>query len=317
MKHKLIVLASLLVAIGAIGTGVGALTGDLWKTPVSLGSITGQVTLNGNIKNIDIEIPTGNVSVIGTKGNTLTYSGELTALHQRTQNEADQLVHSEWKIEKNGDTLKLTLEQPMSHRVGFNTSWRSPHLELNIPSAIATKITTSNGSVNIQAMDASCKVQTSNAPITASDINGSVNLQTSDGTITLEKITGSTTANDSNARIDASTVGGSANFRTSNGALNLNNIAGSVTVDDSNGAIVASSAINNTWDLRTTNAHISLSVLRNTNAKISASTSNASIGGNIPWKSNASDQGDAILGTGSNQVHLQSSNGSISVNYAH
>jgi hypothetical protein len=316
LKHKLAMVASLLVVIGAIGAGVGALTGDLWKVPVSLGSINGQVTLNATIKSIDIEIPTGNVTVTGTKGNTLTYSGELTALHQKTQNEANQLVRSEWKIEKNGDTLKLVLEQPLSQRAGFNTSWRSPHLELNIPSTLATEIATLDGSVNIQSIDSNIKVQTSNDTITATNINGSANLQTTNGRVTLQNIAGSITAENSNGRIDASSVRGSANFHTSNGVMNLNNIGGSVTAVDSNSAIVSSSAINNTWNLRTSNGRISLSFPRGTNAKINASTSNASIGGNISWKSNASGQGTAILGTGSNQIHLQASNGSISVNYA-
>jgi len=316
MKKKLILLASSLVVIGAIGVGVGKATGDIWKTPVSLGSINGQVTLNANIKHIDVEIPTGNVTVIGTKGNSLTYSGALTALHQRTQNEANQLVRSEWKIEKNGDTLKLILEQPRSQREGLNASWRSHHLELNIPSTVATEITTSNGSVNLKSMDANIKVRTSNDPITASNINGSADLQTSDGTVTLKNIAGSITATNSNARINASSVHGSANLHTTNGTINLNSIGGSVTAIDSNGAIVATSAINNTWDLRTSNGRISLSIPRSTDTKINATTTNASIQGNIPWQSKDSGQGTAKLCNGPNQIHLQTSDGTISVNYS-
>lgn len=313
MGRKLIRLASSLVIIGAIGAGVGALTGDLWKTPVSLGSISGDINLAG-IKTVDVVIPSGNVTVIGTNRKTLAYSGELTALHQRTQSEANQLVRSEWKTQKNGDTLTLILEQPMSQRVGFNTSWKSPHLELNVPSAVATKITTSNGSVNMKSMDANCKIQTSNSAVIASDINGKVDLQTSDGKITVKNIMGSVTATDSNAGIEASSIHGSVNLRTSNGTITLNNITGSATVINSNSAIHATSSINNKWHLETTNAHISLSVPTNTSASITASTSNASIAGNVHWNTNDSGRGNCILGTGLNQVRLQTTNGSISVN---
>lgn len=117
--------------------------------------------------------------------------------------------------------------------------------------------------------------------------------------------------------IAASDMNGSVNLQTSNGKMTLENITGSVTANDSNGAISASSTIKGKWSLRTTNARISLSVPSNTNARIHASTSNASIGGNVPWNANVSGQSISTLGTGSNQVHLQTSNGHISVNDVH
>ncbi|MFB5189474.1 DUF4097 family beta strand repeat-containing protein [Alicyclobacillus fastidiosus] len=317
MRRNLVILASSLIVIGLIGTGIGAATGDLWKTPVSLGSIRGQVSLTKGIKNIDLVVPTANVTVVGTSGNTLTYSGELTVLHQKTQEEADQLVRSEWKIQKSGDTLTLTLEQPRSQWAGLNVSWRSPQLELTVPSAMATQIKTSNGAVNIQTMNASVRVQTSNARITASSIHGSVALQTSNGKITVKNMMGSVTAVDSNAGIEAASIHGSVDLRSSNGSITLNSITGSATAIDSNSAIDATSSINNKWYLETTNGHIALSVPTNTNATISASTSNASIRGNVHWNSNDSGQGSCILGTGLHQVHLETSNGSITVNYSH
>lgn len=314
MKRTLFYVASGCVVIGAIGAGIGAVTGNLWKTPVSLGVIDGTINPNDGVKNVEIVIPSGNVRLTGTSGTTVKYSGALTALHQRTQADANRLIRSEWKVERSGDTLKLFLQQRPSQREGLNASWRSPHLELQIPRTMTTEIRTSNGSVNISAMDAECVVQTSNDTVTASDVNGSVNMTTSSGKITLKNITGSVTVRDSNGGIDASTIRGAANLQTSNGAIILKTVTGSVEALNSNGAITGSSVINGKWFLKTSNAHISLSVPRNTNASIYASTSNGSIKGGVHWISQSSDTASCNLGSGVNKVQLETSNGSISVN---
>ena len=256
-------------------------------------------------------------SVMGTTGNTLTYSGALTALHQRTQTEANQLIRAEWKVEKNGNTLKLYLEQPRYQRVGLNVSWRSPHLKLNIPNTETIKITTSNGSVNIRSINGNCVVQTSNAPISMFDIKGTANLKTSNGSITLKSIEGSVIADDSNGSIRASSIHGTTNLHTSNAAVNLDNMVGPVTAYNNNGAIMAASNIDGNWDLETSNARIALSVPSRTNAKTHASTSHGSINGNVHWISSPSGQHVCILGRGLRRVALNTSNGSISKYYPH
>lgn len=314
MNRKLFYLASGCVVVGTIGAGIGALTGNLWKAPVSLGVVNGEANLNEGVKNVEIIIPSGNVNVTGTSGKTLSYFGALTALHQKTQADANQFIQSEWKVEQSGDTLKLFLQQPLSQRVGLNASWKSPYLKVQIPKAMSTEIRTSNGSVNINGMDAKCIVRTSNDTVTTTNINGSVNVTTSNGKTTLQNITGSVTVRDSNGGIDASTIRGSVNFQTSNSAINLNTVNGSAMVHTSNGAIMASSVINGTWILKTSNAHISLSVPKNTNASIFATTSNGSIRGRVHWISKSSNTATCTLGSGLNQVQLETSNGSISVN---
>ncbi|EPZ43289.1 DUF4097 family beta strand repeat-containing protein [Alicyclobacillus acidoterrestris] len=317
MSRKLVILATSLVVIGAIGTALGAATGNLSHTPVSLGSIRGKVLVSSKIKHVVLQVPVANVTIHGTTGNTLTYSGELTALHQKTQNEANQLIRSEWKVENDGDTLKLILKQPHAQWQGLNASWKPAHLELNIPNRMTTDISTSNGGVSIQGMNADAKVQTSNSTIAASDIHGSLSLQTSNGKITAKRIIGSVTARDDNSAMEVASIHGSVDLQTSNASVRLNNISGTTTVMDSNGAIDATSSIQGKCYLKTSNAHISLSIPTNTSANIGAITSNASIGGDVNWQTSGSNQGHCILGDGLRQIQLQTTNGSISVYQVH
>jgi DUF4097 and DUF4098 domain-containing protein YvlB len=270
-----------------------------WQ-PRFLSAVEGNVPLENNIKRVEIRIPNGKVEVLGTTENEISYTGELL-VNAASQVKANENIKSNWKVRQNGDTLELVLEQkgPKWNLFSiFDWTQKSPHLTVQIPQSLLTKIETSNGSVQVK------------------DINGEADIKTSNGAITVLNVQGNVKADTSNGSGTFTNIKGSLDIQTNNGSLNLTNISGSVTAESSNGSIKGSSLINGDWDVITSNGRINLAIPKNSNANIEADTSNGKIGGDFDWEKGDKTHCTGTIGTGENKVSLQSSNGSIDVDFA-
>lgn len=130
------------------------------------------------------------------------------------------------------------------------------------------------------------------------DVSGGVKAHTSNGTLTVQN------------------VQGGADLVSSNGAITLGNIDGAVSARSSNGKITVHSAITGKWELKSSNGKIVASLPAVTDAKITADTSNGSLKGNVDWGGGDEDHGTVVLGKGTHEVSLSTSNGSITVDTA-
>jgi DUF4097 and DUF4098 domain-containing protein YvlB len=270
-----------------------------WQ-PRFLSAVEGKVSVKSEIKNIEIRIPSGKVEVTGTTDEQISYSGNLLA-NASSQSKANELIKSNWKIQQNGDTLELVLEQigPKWNLFSiFNWTQKSANLNVQIPQSLLTRIETSNGSVNVTSMNADTDIKTTNGSITVLKEHGNVTASTSNGSGTFTDIEGSL------------------NMDTNNGSLTLTNITGVVSAESSNGSIKGASMINGDWQLVTTNGKVNLAIPKDSNASIDADTSNGKIGGDFGWEKGDKTHCTGTIGTGENKITLKSSNGSIDVNFA-
>lgn len=269
-----------------------------WQ-PRFLSAVEGKVPLESGITHLEIRIPDGKVEVTGTNGEEITYNGELLA-NGSSQEKADQAMKSDWRVQRNGDTLELVLEQkgPKWNLFSiFDWTQKKAFITVKIPQSLLTRIETSNGSVQVSNMNGDSEIKTSNGPITLINIQGNVKANTSNGSGTFTNITGSL------------------DMHTNNGGLTLKNITGNVTAESSNGSIRGSSIINGNWECTTSNGRITLAIPENANANIEAKTSNGSVGGDLEWQTGEKTHRSSKLGSGSNKISLKSSNGSIDVDY--
>lgn len=284
MTNKLVWLALSLIVIGCVGVAIERPTVNIvdgrvvQSTASYMTGIHGRIPVQHSITNVVVNTADTSVTVTGSTGETVTYTGEIRVPGHEGQNNPHQAVQSEWSTKVVGNTLHLTLKQPLSTAFGGDWSGQAPYLHVVVPKGESVQVTTTNADVQLRSLSHNGTVQTSNADIVVSDI------------------------------------GGTANLVTSNGSVNLDNVLGPVTASDSNGEIYGTSPIGGDWSLRTSNAGISITVLRSTNAVIQASTSNASLNGNVGWNNAGVGQGTCRLGTGSRTVELVTSNGSITVN---
>jgi DUF4097 and DUF4098 domain-containing protein YvlB len=289
---------ALVVAFIASSTHM-AVPGNFDWQPRFLSAVEGNVPLENDIKRVEIRIPSGKVDITGTTDEQISYKGELLN-NASSQAKADEKTKSNWRVQKNGDTLELVLEQAgpkWNLFTIFDWKAKKPHLEVKIPQSLLTKIETANGSVHVTDMNGDSDIKSSNGEITAINVKGNVKADTSNGSGTFTDIAGSL------------------DIQTNNGALTLTNIAGTVVAESSNGSIKGSSIINGDWELGTSNGKVTLAIPESSHASIQADTSNGKIAGDFKWQKGDNSHCTGTIGTGENKISLKSSNGSIDVNF--
>lgn len=290
----------IIVLIAASGTqtvlaggSLSSILGNRMLVPVN-----GKVEVQQDIKKVRIDLPQGKVKLEGVQGGTLEYEGKLE-LPGNTDSEGASALERRWKVTSEGDTLVMELEGEgnwlSNIQFGFNSN--SPYLNVSIPQNLAAEVVTSDGSVE------------------AGGLAGGVDVRTSNGTMDLHDISGGVKARTSNGTVNVQNVQGEVDVVSSNGAITLGNIDGSLSAKSSNGKVTANSAITGDWELRSSNGKIVLGVPAATDAKIKADTSSGSLKGNVAWDGN-DDHGTAVLGKGTHEVTLSTSNGSITVETA-
>jgi DUF4097 and DUF4098 domain-containing protein YvlB len=258
--------------------------------------VHGQTTLDSGIHKVDIQIVSGDVTVTGVDGSTVSYDGSLP-IAASSQAEADKKMKVEWKVEKVGDTLTLKLDERKSLSL-FNMGQAKGSLTVQVPKALLTSVEELNGAVHVNGVNANSTVHTT---------NGSIAFQSVQGNILGETTNGDCSATD---------VSGGAELRTTNGHVSAINVHNSITVHTTNGGIDVSSAVGGPWAVHTTNGSISCHVNTDANANFTADTTTGKVGGSLPWQydDNGSHHGNAKLGSGQFSVELHTTNGSITVN---
>jgi len=184
-------------------------------------------------------------------------------------------------------------------------------------------------------------ISTSNGKIQVEDIEGTVHLRSSNGAIRISRVKGDVEAGTSNGTIEAQDLDGTTRFHTNNGSIRAESNRGSFEGVTSNGSITArlhdpsgSSPVR----AETSNGHIELTFDSKTLPKVRAGTSNSSIVIRVPASANArvrastshssitsdfdelsTDRGrrhsevDGTIGRGGPLLDLHSSNGAIKI----
>lgn len=295
-----IVLIIVLVAASGAETVVtgGSLSSIFGKTQLT--PLSGTVEVPEGIKNVKIKLPSGKVKVVGIDGTSLAYDGSLE-LPGTSVSEAASALEKRWKVTTEGDTLILMLDGEYSwlSNIHFGFNFKNPYLNVSLPGNLAVEVETSDGSIEAGNLQKGIEVDTSNGTLDIHDVVGGVDAHTSNGTVAVQN------------------VQGEVELASSNGAITLDNIDGKLSAKSSNGKITINSAITGDWKCSSSNGKIIVGLPAVTDAKITADTSNGSLKGNVQWDSEGDeDHGTAVLGSGTHEVSLSTSNGSITVDTA-
>lgn len=291
-----IVLIIALIAASGIQSMLngGSLSRLFGKT--QLAPLSGTVEIQPEIKRVKVELPNGKIKVEGVDSSTLQYEGSLE-LPGDTASEAASELEQKWKVTTEGDTLILELKEESDwlSNIHIGINLKSPFLNLSIPKNLAVEIDTGDGSVEAAELQAGIEIDTSNGTMDIHDVAGGVDAHTSNGTVTLKDIEGEV------------------ELGSSNGAITLANINGSISAKSSNGKISVDSLVGGDWKLKSSNGKITVSLPETSDVKVTADTSNGSLKGNIDWQRDGGDKGTAVLGSGTYQISLSTSNGSVTV----
>ncbi|MBK5290782.1 MAG: DUF4097 family beta strand repeat protein [Acidobacteriia bacterium] len=134
------------------------------------------------------------------------------------------------------------------------------------------------------------RIESSNGPIRAENIEGEARLVTSNGPVRLLKYQGNVDARTSNGSITLDEFDGGASLTTSNGPISANGVRGYIDATTSNGSIttsIAEAAAAHSMKLRTSNGPLTLTMLGNRMPDVDARTSNGPITLRLPASAGA------------------------------
>jgi DUF4097 and DUF4098 domain-containing protein YvlB len=259
---------------------------------------------------LSIETFNGSVDVIGWDQEMVEIDGTK---HAPTQREADELAID---VDHAPDAVHIRLSRPPD----FHGS-RGARFSVKMPrKAILEHVTSSNGSIVVEAVLGPAHLRTTNAAIRVRGFDGGLDAQTSNSGIELADVSGETIARTSNARISVLHLKGGLEARTSNSGITANlseaQPASSVHLETSNGGVELTLPANfaSGARVRTSNGQIRLLMPQGANARVVAHTNNSAISSEFEMKvlgEVGRNNLDAVIGAGGPLLDLNTSNAAI------
>ena len=183
------------------------------------------------------------------------------------------------EIDHRSDAVTIRTVRPSIHTGGGGARY-----VIHVPKKTSLDpVTTSNGRIRVDDMNAPARLRTSNGTIRAGHVEGSFEARTSNGAIEVESVKGDAVLHTSNGHIRGESISGRCEAQSSNGPIH-------VTLTDSNTSPV---------HLETSNGGIELTMLQAPKADIRAETSNSSITLRMPSNTSA----HVIAEGGRNSIH--------------
>ena len=262
---------------------------------------------------ISLENLNGAIEIIGQETDKVDVSGTKYA-------STEQVVQAmKIDIVASGDSVRIRTVSPSGHRGNHGARY-----VIRVPRRVdLDRITSSNGSIRIEAVEGTARLRTSNGSVRVLQLKGPVEIDTSNGSIELNEQTGSVVAHTSNGSVRAEGVKGYFEATTSNGSINARltdpEQGRPVKLESSNGGITLAMDAVRSNDIRinTSNSSITLRVPSAVNAQLKAHTSNSSINNEFDTlvKSGQSSKThvEGTLGRGGPLIDLSTSNGRINL----
>jgi len=195
---------------------------------------------------------------------------------------------------QDGDTISLNTDT--DHRWGpFGTC--QVDVTVTTPSKTDLELETSDGRIEIDGIECSGPIKTSNGNISLRNVKGDIEAENRDGDIEINTLEGST------------------RLRNINGNLNLQGVTGEIDAATSNGEIKASIDMvpNGTNQLITSNGMVQVRLLGTPNVTLDASTRAANVTNSLPIDAETTqdDYLVGIIGDGSASLLIRTTNSDI------
>lgn len=239
---------------------------------------------------INVESFNGSVEITGWDENRVEVTGTKYA---STEEVRDQI-----KIETRNspELVELRAVKPSTHfgNMGARFTIHAPR------TAIADRVTTSNGAIRVRDLASTPRLKTSNGSIRAENVGGNLDARTSNGAIDVDSSGGDLVLNTSNGRIHAENILGACDASSSNGSVDLD----------------FRKAPKSDVHAHTSNGGVSLHLPAGTNARVEAHTSNSGVTSDFDLAgrdSESRNHAEGNIGSGGPLLRLESSNGHIRI----
>jgi len=261
------------------------------------------ITFHDSEAKLNIELPKD----ISTKINVDNGSIDLQNKSNKTEVEIDD---GEMKLEDVSGYL-------IANANNGSISVRNVELSDN------SKITADDGAVDIENIKGKLDVKVANGSITVNKANVTEESQvtTEDGNISIMNIVGSfdMTSSQGTIKLSQANLKDRSKITTEDGNIDIVDFIGELFAQTSNGSITIDEAnlIGNS-QITSEDGNIQLNMRKQQDVTIKAEKEDGSFEGNIGWKSNKNEEENrkqtVILGEGTNQLFIKTTNGNIIVN---
>jgi len=260
---------------------------------------------------LDLENSNGSVEIMGWEKDEVRVSGLKFA-----GSEAD-LRGLKIEVESDGQKARVRTVTPTGRRSNAGARY-----VLRVPRRVELEgVRTANGSIRVEFVQGSARLETSNGSITLRHVEGSVQARTSNGSVNLIEVQGDGVLRTSNGRISVERLKGALEATTSNASISariLDPGPGRVLrLETSNGSIelALDSCQQNEVTAQTTNGSVTVRLPASLQARLRATTTNGSIHSDFPVlaRSTGKDHLEGEIGGGGPLIRLATTNGSIRV----
>lgn len=260
---------------------------------------------------VALENSNGSVEIFGWDQDTV----EITAIKYASTEDALNAIRIE--VTANLNEVRIRTTPP----IGRHNNWGARYT-LHVPrKVVLDRIVSSNGSVRLESLEGSARLQTSNGAVRILKMTGPIEIRTSNGGIDISDSRGSVVAHTSNGKIQADDVRGNFEAVTSNGSISARlrepEPQRTVRLQSSNGSIDLTLDALRQNDIRisTSNSGITLRMPGAANANLRARTSNSSIQTEFDVNASAGRISKheiyGSIGSGGPTIDLSTSNGGI------
>lgn len=220
------------------------------------------------------------------------------------------------KIEsrQDGNLAELTVRTPSSWWPQFGR--RELGIEVHMPKNGDLNVETSNGAIEVTAVDGNVVIHTTNGSVRLQQITGTVDVGSTNGTIALDAVKGNVKAGTTNGTLRAEGVDGRCDLSTTNGHVEVSGRFDALNIGSGNGSVVAradaGSTVASAWRIHTTNSSVNLAIPKSLKANLSAGTTNGRI--TLEFPNENTDGGTEVrtaLNGGGPEVSVHTTNGPI------
>ena len=188
------------------------------------------------IDTLVIHCGAGSLKLQGTSGSgTIQISARLE-VENFSEGDFRKLIQDNVQLSLQKLGNQAILKSEVKPPAGTNIEVRI-NLEVELPETINVDITDGSGSINVNNLHSSLKIDDDTGSIKISDISGEVRIADSSGSIEIEEITGNVFVTDGSGSISIESVRGNLIVNDGSGSITIVEIDGNVTVSDGSGSI--------------------------------------------------------------------------------
>jgi DUF4097 and DUF4098 domain-containing protein YvlB len=223
------------------------------------------------------------------------------------------------RIDSRQEGDSVTLEAEMGSAFFFGGHQRM-EIEVRMPKDADLRVESKDGGIRVDAVNGHVVIHTDDGSIRASQLSGTVDLSSSDGSIRVDAVKGDLKIRTDDGSIGGEHLDGKCEASTSDGSIRVDGRFDALHVRSDDGSVVArvesGSVLTSSWQLRTSDGSVHLTLPPDLKANLDASSNNGSVTLEPPVKVDGHVSHSRIQGAmngGGPEVLVHTSSGSIHV----